>query len=506
MSWRLRLLVLAPLFLFVMGVLVESCTSSGSNILVIPEPGAGFGLESITVCEGPAATSTPTPSVTPKGGKTPTPVVTPCAGISSTAVGAQSTVSFHAQGFFTKRQKSETLDITNSAGTLWTSNDSSVLQPPGGGNGGEYFAVAAGCACANASSGGITSLPVSVAIATSGCPVCPTPLPTPTATPKAVSTAAATRLDATAAQSAGVMLWAHDGRARVAGPIAAGSDGSIYFVTRDGTLHAVDSKGRPLFTRPVSGSGAPVIGSDGTIYVPGASGDIFALAPDGSTRWRTDFRGAPLIAIHSSVVVKSPGELIAVSNSGTTDWRLPMPDPVAGAAATSDSFVIETSSGVTAISFDGVIQWSFAIPGGTAGAPATSESVVYAASRDGTLYALDAANGAELWHLETGAAAAGPAVAPSGTVYFASDTLYALSSDGQVIWSGTTPGGHATALAALASGGVFVTTSDDIASAISSAGTLVWTARSFGTVDSAAAGPDGAVYVASQSGRIFAVR
>jgi outer membrane protein assembly factor BamB len=506
MSWRLRLLVLAPVFLFIMGALVESCTSSGSGVPVVFQPGPGFNLESISVCEGPAATFTPTPSVTPKG-KTPTPTVTPCPGISSTTVAAQSTVSFHAQGFFTKQKKSETLDITNSPGTLWTSSDSSVLEPPLGGNGGEYFAATPGCACANASSGGVTSLPVSVAVATSVCPVCPTPLPTPTPTPKAASTAAAARRDTAAPQSMGVLLWTRDGGGRVSGQIATTSDGNVFFVTRDGVLHAVDSRGRQIFTSPAVGSGASVLGADGTVYVAGSSGDVLALAPDGSARWRSGVRGAPLVAISSAIVVKAPGELIAVGNPGTTDWRLPMTDTVVSGAPMAEGFVVESPTAVTAISANGVIQWSFAVPGGTSSEPATSESAVYAAGRDGRLYAIDAATGAELWHLETrDTAAAGPAVAPSGTIYFASDAVYALSSDGQVLWSGAPPGGRPTALAALASGGVFVVGSDETAAAISPSGTLIWTTRSFGAIDSVAGGPDGAVYLASQSGRIFAVR
>jgi outer membrane protein assembly factor BamB len=512
MSWRLRLLVLAPVFLFVMGALVESCTSSGSGFVAVPQPGPGFALDSISVCEGPAATPTPTPSVTPKPGKA-TPTVTPCPGISSTSVPApQVTVSLHADGFFTKGKKAETLDITNSAGTLWTSSDPAVLEPPGAGQGGEYFAVAAGrCACANASSGGITSPPVLVAIATpvAACTIiCPTPLPTPTATPKAAVTASATRLDLTAPQSSGVMLWAHDTGGPIAAQIATGLDGGAYFVTRDGTLHALDSRGQSVFTRPGVSTAAPVVGSDGTIYVSGASGDVFALAPDGSTRWRAGLTGraTPLVALGSTIVVRSSGELITLDGAGTTSWSLPMPDRIVAATLTADGFAVESAHAVTAISADGVIQWSFAVPGGTAGTLGASESALYAGSHDGTLYALDAGTGAELWHLETPATvAAGPSVAPSGTIYVASDALYALSSDGQVLWTGAVPGGPAKALAALDSGGVFVA-SDDAAAAISSAGALIWSARSFGAVDSVAASPNGVVYVASRSGRMFAMR
>src|SRR5690242_2181646 len=166
-SWRLRWLVVGPVVLFVFGALMVSCGGGGGGcggtfdafgnfvpgFCATPGAGPGFNLESITICEGTAQAPTPTPTTQPVS---PTPTATPCPQATTTSVPVGPQISYHADGFFVRKKHMATLDITHSHSTLWTSSNSSALQPPtSSSNGGIYQPVSPGCACINASSGGI---------------------------------------------------------------------------------------------------------------------------------------------------------------------------------------------------------------------------------------------------------------------------------------------------------------------------------------------------------------
>jgi hypothetical protein len=84
-----------------------------------------------------------------------------------TSVPAGGTVQFHAVGTF---NDGSTQDITNSASTTWTTNNTAVISPntsPAG----SYFAAGPGCAAADATSGGILGSPAAeVAVPPGACP------------------------------------------------------------------------------------------------------------------------------------------------------------------------------------------------------------------------------------------------------------------------------------------------------------------------------------------------
>ena len=90
------------------------------------------------------------------------------------------------------------------------------------------------------------------------------------------------------------------------------------------------------------------------------------------------------------------------------------------------------------------IQWKFKTRGHVLSSPAIYAGVVYVGSDDRTLYAIDAATGAEKWRFETkgGAVNSSPAVSTEA-VYFLSDdgSFYALDrSTGKQLWKFQTEG------------------------------------------------------------------
>jgi len=450
---------------------------------------------------------------------TPTPVQTlvPLASPTAGVVGQQ--IPFQASGLFVRRTRMFVADITNRTQTLWTSTDTNVLAPPQPPPlGGIYSALTPGCACINASAGGVTGNPVSVGVVPfagmpSPCPICPTlaPTGTPTQTPKAQVTAAVQLEEApsSSARIDGVLQWNFEGVSPVASKLVPSSDGSLYFMTRDGFLHALDAKGHQRFSRRAAG-GSIAVSPEGILYALGIDGTLQAISSSGKPLWSITVSPGfgPLAASSNAVYFQEDGRLIAASAQGAVLWRATAPDEISTAAIAGDGAIIAASNGgsVIAIGSDGSARWSFWPQGGFAGEIAVRGNLVYLGSSGGRVYALDASTGEAQWVYDTAAAiGAGPVLNPDGPIFFGSDAMYALNSDGSLAWSKTLAKAVTSPLASDGAGGVLAPLDDDISAMLNSDGGLKWATRSFGPVDRAAVSAAGVLYVAS-SGTIYAVK
>src|ERR1700683_3378673 len=266
LSRWLRWLVVAPVLLFVFGAILLSCSGSSSNAPT-PTPSPGFSLQSIVISTGAPPSPTPPPSASPTNIVSTGPDGVPTGG----------TIAFNAIGTFTRLKQTKTtfVDITFGAGTLWTSTDNPVLlSPPAGAMGGMFTTGFAGCVCILASSAGVSSQPVAIGVydnLTTCGPggtefLCPTAVPTATATPAPAGAVApnASSTAAPAARSAGILMWTFDPGSELRGQIAAGPDGSIFFITRDGVLHGVNSAGKETMHHDADGT-SPAVLPDGTV-------------------------------------------------------------------------------------------------------------------------------------------------------------------------------------------------------------------------------------------------
>jgi outer membrane protein assembly factor BamB len=533
LSRWLRLLVVAPVVLFVFGAILLSCGGSGgSSPTATASP--NFVLDSIVISTGapPSPTFTPIPpSKTPKPTITPTLTPRPAATSSNiVAVGPSgvptgATVAFNAIGTFTRKGKIKFGDITAGPATLWTSTDSTTLEAqPSGDMGGLYTTGAAGCVCILASSSGVSSQQVGIGVymdvnscgaATCPCPasggtmfLCPTALPTPTATPKGAVEPEAASTPYVSARSASVLMWTFDAGAELRGRIATGADGSIFFITRDGVLHGLDSNGKETMRRAADGS-SPAVLPDGTVIAMATSTSLAAIGPSGAILWNLEIgeSAGPLAVSDHAIYAAVGGDLVSVSSSGVLNWRVNV-GPVTSAAVTADGVVVGTSRGaVTAIASDGALVWTFQPDGGFSGSVAYSDDVVYAGSAGGGVYAIDSRSGNELWHLnDAHSVTAGPAVAPSGTIFAGDDVTYGISANGQLRWKNSTLKPGDAGLIVLGYDAVFDATGGDSGAVLAGDGSFVWTTRSFGKITTAAASASGMLYVGTSTGRIFAVR
>ncbi len=482
-----------------------SC-GGGSTSTLPPKPPPGFVLQSINVADGPPSSVTPSPTSTPKG---PTPTMTPRPAATSTSVpGSVPTggaVNFNAQGDYLKsKDVHRILDITLDPNTLWASSNQSALVPPTPGNGGIYTTAAPGCTCIAASSSGIISqfVGVGVYVDVATCPACAV----------ASSSSAEHSLDTAAftasIQNAGILKWTFNAGSPPAGAIAIASNGSIYFVASDGLLHGLDSNGKEILHQTAAGNGVVLL-ADGTVVAKSSPLELSAFGTDGRVRWHTEIGpgDGPIASNDSAIYASSGSDLLSFTISGSPNWKVNV-GKIASAVATPDGIVIGVLDGsITSLAADGAAAWTFAPTGGFSGALAFADDVIYAGSASGAIYALDSRTGKESWHVSTRRRViAGPAVSPAGVVFFGSDAVYGVSSDGQIKWTQAASKPGSNPMSAVGTDGVFGVDSADIGAMLGGDGNFIWSSGSFGKVAAIAASPDGTLYVGNADGRIYAVK
>jgi outer membrane protein assembly factor BamB len=424
----------------------------------------------------------------------------------SVATGGQ--VPFNSLGTFKLNGKEKFKDLTTAPLTFWfSSNPDSLFPPAPGANGGIYTTGQVGCACIQASNSGVASQFAIVGVYTGagGCPAC-------TAAAELEPNASMVRPDAAqaqgAAQSAGIVMWSFDAGSELRGRIATGGDGSIYFITRDGVLHGLDSSGKEIMNRQAEGA-APVVLADGTVVAMSSASKLAGIDTDGTTKWQLEIGAepGPIAATDSTIYASAGSDLLSVSGTGLINWRVGV-GSVASAATTADGVVVASSGGaVTSLASDGAVLWKFTPAGGFSGSIASQDDVVYAGSLSGALYAIDLRTGNPIWSIRTAKAViAGPAVSPSGTIFFGSDSVYAVQSGGQLGWTQSKVKPDRGGMSAINYDEVFDAATDGLGVMLGSEGSYVWTSRSFGTIATSAVSASGTLYVANTDGRVFAIR
>jgi outer membrane protein assembly factor BamB len=303
-------------------------------------------------------------------------------------------------------------------------------------------------------------------------------------------------------------MWTFDPGAELRGRIATGADGSIFFITRDGVLHGLNSAGKETLRRQADGS-SPAVLPDGTVVAMSSKSELAAIDPDGAALWHLEIgqSAGPLAVTDRAIYASAGAELVSVSTSGSLNWRVSV-GPSISAATTPDGVVVGTPGGaVTALASDGAVVWTFTPDGGFSGSVAYAGDVVYAGSASGGVYAIDLRTGNPIWQASSAhGVTTGPAVAPSGTIFAGSDMIYGVSPDGQLRWKDPALKPGEAGLFALGYDSVFDAAVGDVGAVLMGDGSYVWTSRSFGKITTAASSASGTLYVGTSTGRIFAVR
>ena len=287
---------------------------------------------------------------------------------------------------------------------------------------------------------------------------------------------------------------------------AALHDGTLYIGSGDGLLYALDARTgahRWQFRTGRAISSTPAV-ADGLVFVGSRDNTFWAVdARTGKERWRLETgRDIPFPWGFESgdLYTSSPTWAGGTLYFGSGDGHV---------------YAVDPRSGRT--------RWRFATGGRVRASPAVADGRVYTGSADGTLYALDAKSGRELWRFDTEGHTlesgkfgfdrrtiqASPAVA-DGRVFIGSRDgfLYAVDAatgkqawrvDHQMSWVNTSP--------AFADGVVYAGSSDErfLQAVDARTGRELWRLATQRPVWSSPAVAGDMVYVGDGSGTVYAV-
>lgn len=256
-----------------------------------------------------------------------------------------------------------------------------------------------------------------------------------------------------AAAAPGDPIWSlATGQQNVGSSPAIASDGTIYVGGADGTLFALRYQAGVAsvvwrFTAGGPIGSTPLVAPDGTIYFGCFDGKLYSLSADGKQRWAFATGGAiyssPARAVDGTLYVgSSDTRVYAVSSAGAQVWQATTGGEVGSSPAVDSSgnvYVGSADGSLRSFTPTGTLRWSYATGQGVVSPAVGIGGRVYAGSFDGHVYALNPSDGTLQWSFDAlGRVAGAPATALDGTVYvtgYDSGKLTALSYSGTVLWS-----------------------------------------------------------------------
>ena len=282
----------------------------------------------------------------------------------------------------------------------------------------------------------------------------------------------------------GAIVWQFATGAIIDAAPAIGADGTVYVVSYDGNLYALDgATGAKKWSQTISivnavNASSPTIGSDGTVYVGSQSGQLFAIdGSTGSVKWSLQtgnhIRSSPAIGPDGTIYV------------GSGDAKLYAVDPASGTP-----------------------KWTFQTNGEVSASPSIANGMVYVPSTDGTLYAIDAASGSEIWSFTPagGGNSGGVAIATDGSVYLWSNDrlnnyLYALDgTSGSQKWAteldkvnSFADGGYSPSIGS--DGTIYIDSQANLYALDPGTGSIKWTYPNLSGAREALIGPNGRLYL-----------
>ncbi len=232
------------------------------------------------------------------------------------------------------------------------------------------------------------------------------------------------------------------GRKLSAGPVVT-YDGTVLVGTRSGILLASGANGRLrwMFSPRTGSCLTPALGADGSIVLAMASGTVYCLSYRGEERWRYQVRAelaaSPSIGTDGTVYIGTPDHrLLALNRDGSKKWELELPARVGTPVIDDSDALYLSAAGIHRVTPEGTLEWSYSIPAETADPVLRSDGAIIAGARNGRLYALSP-EGQLIWSTSLRVPISFPAViGDDGNAYVATESreLVAVSSDGLILW------------------------------------------------------------------------
>ncbi|WCB93929.1 beta-propeller repeat protein [Baekduia alba] len=258
------------------------------------------------------------------------------------------------------------------------------------------------------------------------------------------------------------------------------------------------------------------------------------LRPPFNVRWKVTgsilLEFPPVICGKSLYLLKNNGALYAISRrTGHVRWKVKLGYLAASSPACSHGTVyavmLSRGKGIRAgriaaiAGYTGRTRWSRKLPSRAESSPLLDHGRLYFGSEDGTVYAMDAANGDIQWTYKAGGAVKGAlALDDDGRLIFGDYGGHVTAirrADGKQLWQTGTSGGafglksgNFYATAAIAYGRVYIGNTDGFVYSFSARdGKLAWRHKTGGYVySSPAISPvlGGTVYAGSYDGKLYA--
>jgi outer membrane protein assembly factor BamB len=331
----------------------------------------------------------------------------------------------------------------------------------------------------------------------------------------------------------GTLKWTFATAGKVQYSPAIAEDGTIYVVTADDKLYAINPDGslKWVYIDNYYIISSPAIGLDGTIYIGsvvslwGSDGALYAIDPeDGRLKWEyiTDNCGitstSPSIGLDGTVYLGlnsceeslETGALDAINpGDGSLKWKHKFSSDVWSppAIGCDGTIYVRDGQSIFAINPDGSQKWEFETVSHVSYYPAIdTDGTIYFPVYANTLYAVNP-DGSQKWVLES-TNIGSPSIGTNGTIYVGSSrNLYAINPDGSEKWSFATRGYVAYSTPAIgADGTIYCGSDDNKLYAINPIGSLKWEYETGDSIySSPAIGTDGTIYVGSDDGRLHAI-
>jgi outer membrane protein assembly factor BamB len=300
-----------------------------------------------------------------------------------------------------------------------------------------------------------------------------------------------------------------------------GSDGTIYVGSRDDKLHALYSNGTLKWSYPTGDTVYNLaIDADGTIYAGSRDKNLYAMYPNGTLKWSYPTGdqisySSPAIDADGTIYVGSNDKnLYAIYPNGTLKWSYLTGDRVGYSSPAIDAdgtiYVGSKDDKLHAIYPNGTLKWSYLTGGDVYSSPVIgADGTIYVGSTDKKLYAVYP-NGTLKWsYLTGGDVRSSSAIGSDGMIYVGSadKKLYALYPNGTLKWSYLTGDKiYFSSPVIDAAGTIYVGSYDNKLHAIYPNGALKWSYLTGGSIlsPSPAIGVDGTIYAGSTDDKLYA--
>ena len=256
-----------------------------------------------------------------------------------------------------------------------------------------------------------------------------------------------------------VLKWKYHTTSSVSGTTI-GSDGIIYVTTHAGNLYALYSNGTLKWNDTIGSGGsqqnimlysAPVLGNNGTLYLSSYNDwNLYAVdSSSGTVEWTyyiSNSATSPVIGPDGTIYVTNIfGNLYAVNPDGTSKWSYDagpytrFANPSVGTDGTI--YAGNTNNNLYALNPDGTLKWSYTSDGaiwGDVSIRSVDGTIYFGTDNGGSLFALNP-NGTFEWKYSTGNNRV-CTIASDGIIYTVShdssnDSIYALNPNGTLLWT-----------------------------------------------------------------------